>query len=111
MSQFPAEPWAKALVDAFNQLSLETTKALSGAAPVYKTLTFKTGVTVSASFPIDVKVDAPVTDARVAMVLTGTPSGAVFVTASMLSGGRLLRVSNISGLAASTSYSLRLALV
>ena len=107
---FPNEPWAKALVETFNKFSLETTRALTDVGGVQKTLTFKTGATVANSFPIDVKVESVIKSVRVAMVLTGVPSGAMSVTASMLSSGRSLRVSNISGLAANTSYSLRLAL-
>lgn len=110
LAQFPKEPWAKSLVDAFNQLALQTTQALTTVAPTLKTLTFTTGATVADSFPIDVKVEAPVTSARVAMVLSGTPSGAVTVQAKPLSGGKLLRVSLITGLAANTAYSIRLAL-
>lgn len=111
LSDFPAQPWAKKLVDAFNQFSLETTKALVATSAKYKTLDISTGTTVADSFPIDVPVSFIVTDVRVAMVLSGTPSGAVTVTASMLSGGKLLRVSSITGLAASSKYSIRLALV
>lgn len=107
---FPKTPWAKALVDALNQFSLQTTQALQVAGPKYKTINFTTGAVVADSFPIDIKVDAPVLDARVAMVLSGIPTGAVVLTAQMLSGGKLLRVSSISGLAANTPYTLRLAL-
>lgn len=110
LSDFPREPWAVKLVNAFNQMSLETTKALDAAGPKMRVLEFATGATVADSFPIDVPVDFIVTDARVAMVLKGTPSGAVTVTAQMLSGGKLLRVSSITGLSASTRYSIRLAL-
>lgn len=109
-TQFPKEPWAKALVDAFNQLSLQTTQALTGGGANYKTLTFKTGATVANSFPIDVKTAVSVTSARVAMVLSGEATGAVTVVAQPLSGGKTLRVSNITGLAANTAYSIRLAL-
>ncbi len=110
LEQFPKEPWAESLVDAFNQLALQTTQALTVVGPKYKTLDIKTGVTPANSFPIDVKVEAPPKSVRVAMVLAGTPSGAVSVTAQVLSGGKLVRVSNISGLAANTSYSIRLAM-
>lgn len=107
---FPLEPWAKPLVDSFNQLALQTTQALTVVAPKYKTLSFRTGATPANSFPIDVMVDAPPNSVRIAMVLTGIPSGAVTVVAQVLSGGRVLRVSSITGLAANTTYSLRLAL-
>ncbi len=113
LSMFPPEPWAKALVEAFNQLSLQSTQsaqALIGAGGKYKVLDIKTGASVAASFPIDVKVAEPVKSVRVAMVLTGVPTGAVSVEAQLLSGGRLVRVSNITGLAANTIYSIRLAL-
>ena len=107
---FPKEKWAEDLVKGLNQFALETTKALTVAAPVYKVLTFTTGVTVANSFPIDFPVEDIVNECRVAMVLKGVPSGAVSVVAQMLSGGKKLRVSTITGLAASTAYSIRLAL-
>lgn len=107
---FPKEPWAKPLVDAINQLSLQTTQATTRKGVTYKVLTFKTPASAADAFPIDIKVDAPVTDVRVALVLSGAPNGAVTVTAQMLSGGKLLRVSNITGLAANTAYSVRLAM-
>lgn len=110
LALFPKEPWAKALVDAFNQLSLQTTQALTGVGGVTKVLSFKTGATPANSFPIDVRVDSPPKSVRVAMVLSGVPSGAVTVVAQLLSGGKFLRVSNITGLAANTTYSIRLAL-
>ncbi len=111
LKDFPAQPWARKLVDAFNQLSLETSKALEGSAVTYKTLDIATGATVADSFPIDVPVTSIVKDVRVALVLSGAPASAVTVTAAMLSGGKLLRVSNITGLSASSRYSIRLALV
>lgn len=111
LADFPEQPWAKKLVDAFNQFSAETTKALVASQSTYKELDVKTGATVANAFPIDVPVSFIVKDVRVAMVLSGTPSGAVTVTASMLSGGKLLRVSSITGLSANSRYSLRLALV
>lgn len=110
LTQFPDAPWAKALVGAFNQLSQQVTQAGGATQPTFRELRLKTGPTPSKSFPIDVKVDAPVKSVSVALVVSGTPSGAVFATASMLSGGKLLRVSNISGLAANTEYTIRLAL-
>jgi hypothetical protein len=110
LSLFPQEPWATALVNAFNQLSLQTTQALSGVGGVLKEISFKTGATVANSFPIDIPVASPVKSARVAMVLSGLPTGPVTVVAAMLSGGKHLRVSSITGLAANTPYALRLAL-
>ncbi len=110
LAQFPQEPWAKALVEAFNQLSLETTQALTGIGANFKTLDIKTGATVANSFPIDIKVDRIVKSATLAMVLNGVLTGACTITAQVLSGGKLLRVTNITGLAANTSYSLRLRL-
>lgn len=107
---FPKESWARALVKGLNQFALETTRALTRAAPAYKVLTFTTGASVAASFPIDFPVESIVNDCRVALILEGTPAGAVSVTAAMLSGAKRLRVSYIYGLATSTRYSIRLAL-
>ncbi len=109
LGRFPKEPWAKDLVDAFNQLALQTTQALTMTAPALKTLKFTTGATVADSFPIDVPVTSPPSTWS-AMVLSGVPSGAVTVQAAPLSGGKLLRVSLITGLAADTAYSIRLVL-
>ncbi len=106
LADFPQEPWARSLVEAFNQLALQTTQALTGVGGQTKLL----NIAVNQAYPIDVPVTAPVTSARVAMVLSGTPTGAVTVLAQQLSGGRLLRISNITGLSASSTYSLRLAL-
>lgn len=102
--------WVRPLVDAFNQLSLQVTQALTSRADPYRVLEVVTEATPADAFPIDVPVGRIVTEARVAMVLAGAPAGAVTVVASMLSGGKLLRVSNITGLAANTRYSIRLAL-
>ncbi len=110
LEQFPKEPWARSLVEAFNQLSLETTQALTGTGANFKTLDIKTGATVADSFPINIKTDRIVNSVSLAMVLNGTLTGACTITAQALSGGKLLRVSNITGLAANTSYSLRLRL-
>ncbi len=110
LEQFPKESWAQSLVAGFNQFVVQTVAALRIAAPVYKVLSFTTGPTVSDSFPIAIQVDAPVSECRVGMILAGNPTGAVFAVAQNLSGGRLVNVTNITGLAANTFYSIRLAL-
>ncbi len=109
---FPKEPWAKALVEAFNQFALETTQAFDGAAQKFKTLKFKTGAVVANSFPIDMPVAAPVASVRVAQVIRGgTLAGsAITVQWTMLAGGKLARVTLITGLSVNTSYEIKLAM-
>ncbi len=107
---FPKEPWASSLVAALNQFSVQVVETFRATATRYKVLTFSTGADPATSFPIDVPVDEPPSDVRVAMVLSGAPSGPVTVLAQPLSGGKLLRVSSITGLAANSTYSIRLAL-
>lgn len=118
LEQFPKQPWAKALVSAFNQFVQQTVAALTRAAPTYKELSFKTATTVADSFPIDVTTAFPVKDARIACVVSGAPSGATAVRWQLLSqgaqqsqsGANSIRVSFIDGLAANTAYTIRLAL-
>jgi len=108
LEQFPAEPWARALVAGFNQFSTDVVSALRASGAVYKIINVTTTTDPADAFPIDVPVDGVVMEARVAMVLAGAPIGGVAVTARMLSLG-LLRVSYISGLAADSEYQIRLA--
>ncbi len=111
LAQFPKEPWAKSLVEAINQMSLETTAALASSEAKFKTLKFKTGAVVADSFPIDFPVPAPLSSMRVAKVEKGPSStGAVTVQWAMLTGGRQVQVQMITGLSVSSSYEIRLAL-
>lgn len=110
-AQFPLESWATSLVNAVNQFSREVVQSLSKSAKVYRVLSFSTGADPLASFPIDLQVDFVPVEVRVAMVLSGTPIGAVSVVAVPIMGdGQVLRVINVTGLAANSTYSLRLAL-
>ncbi len=110
LAQFPQESWAVSLVSAFNQFSVQVVNAFKIAAPKYKVLSFTTGAAVADSFPIDFPVETAPSDVRVAMVVNGAPSGAVTVVAQVLSGGKLVRVSSITGLSINTTYSIRLAM-
>ncbi len=110
-SQFPAEGWATSLVNQFNQFALETVRAFGFVTPKYKVLVISTGATVADSFPIDIPIDFAPTEVRVAMVLSGVPSGAVTVVGTpILANNPVLRVTSITGLAANSTYSIRLAM-
>jgi hypothetical protein len=110
VGDFPAEPWAKRLVEGVNQFSTETVKAIATAATVYKLLSFTTGSVVADSFPIDIPVEAPPLEVRVAQVVSGAPSAGEVpgLLWQPLSGGKTIRVSLISGLQARTAYVIRL---
>ncbi len=113
------EPWAVALTQAFNQLSLQATQAISDLQPAadqFKTLKFKTGGSVATSFPVDFPVPAPLVSMTIAQIIRGdvqTGSG-VSVSWSMLAqkarGGFMARVSAITGLSVNTLYEIKLAL-
>lgn len=112
LSKFPNEPWAKYLVDAINTFAVQTQQAIQSVPKeTLKTLKFRTGGTVANSFPIDIPVGGPLSTVRVAQVVRGgTLAGsAVSVQWTMLSGGRLARITLITGLSPSTSYEIKLA--
>lgn len=111
LGRFPREPWAQVLVSAFNQLALQVLQALNIAAPKYKTLDFTTGPDVTASFPLDIPVEAFPLDVRVAGVISGD-AGFEAVTpkwSNISTPGRCVRIRYITGLSANTTYSIRLA--
>lgn len=116
LSMFPEEPWARALVAAVNQLSVQVTQVATVAAPVYKTVSFKTKAAVADSFPIDIPSDIrrPI-NVQVAQVLSGTPESAPAVVwvfaADPLKGTGVIRLVFIYGLAPSTDYSISLAVL
>ncbi len=111
LEQFPREEWARSLVNALNQFSLETVASLTLQSPFYKDLTFTTAPLVADTFPIDFPVKSRPTDVHVATVLSGVPSGAVTVLWVSSGSGTTVRISSITGLAAATAYSIRLAVL
>lgn len=114
---FPKEPWAKALIDAFNKLSLQVAQTQQASAPTYKTLTFTTGTAISDSFPIDIPVVAVPNEMRIAKLLAGNTDGsAVTPQWTMLSRGQTsaqgltARLLSLSGLLPNTAYVIKLAI-
>lgn len=110
---FPKEEWARRLIDAINQFSVETVRAINVSTTDYtRELLFATGASVADAFPMDIAVDGPPNEVRIARVISGAPAaGAVpAILWERLSGGRSIRVSFISGLAPSTKYRLALAI-
>lgn len=110
--EFPKEPWAQSLVSGLNQFSVQTVQAFRIASVQYKILTFNSGLTSADSFPIDIPVDVLPSEIRIACVVNGEPAVGVGVTVRWraLGGGKSVRISEITGLAASTDYSIRLAM-
>lgn len=109
LEQFPKEPWAAGLVQAFNQLALQTTQALTGRLVRYQTLSFTTAPAVEDSFPIDVQADVMPNDVHISQVVTGTPTSAVSLIWTPLNGN-LARIIYIYGLASNTPYTFTLAM-
>lgn len=111
---FPNEPWAKMLVDAFNQLSAQVTQAASVATKETKSLKFTTGASVATSFPLDIPVERIPTDVRVSQVIGAVGSGANAAQWAVLArnskGVIVVRISLITGLLPSTKYEVRLTL-
>lgn len=109
---FPEGAWVRPLVESLNQFSQETTAALNAAGTTYKMLTVSTGATVAASFPIDLAVGFAPMEVRVAQVQEGTvtPGNAVTVQWQPLPAMGRVRITNISGLSANTTYRILLAM-
>lgn len=111
LSQFPPQPWAKSLVGAINQFAQQVVAAFKIAAPTDKLLDFKTGTTPADSFPIVFPVEQAPGALVVAQVVKGDAWTAAVVPrwSIVTSNGRLsVSVDFITGLAADTSYSIRL---
>lgn len=107
---FPKEPWAKELVGALNQFSVETVQAINVVTTTYRDVAFVTGALPSDSFPIDIPCERRPNEVRIAQLLSGQPEGVPGILWQPLSGGQLFRVTLISSLAANTTYRFRLAI-
>lgn len=107
-SDFPAGKCWDDLVEALNQFSVQTVQAFKTVNTAYRTLALDTGPTPADLFPLDLKSPGfQPSEVRVAKQAGDPFSGAVTVAWHLLGTGDV-RIDGITGLAANSSYSIRL---
>lgn len=108
-SDFPPDKCFDGLVAAINQFSNQTVQAINVAQTVYRDLNLSTSATVANLFPLDIKSPGfTPREVRVAQPPAGTTDACSVVWRLLANGD--IRITNITGLPASSSISLRLAI-
>ncbi len=108
-----ARTWAKDWVLSLNKFLAQTVAALKAipSAPAVKELSVLTGSAVADSFPIDFPNPIGESPNSVVLAYISTPgssvTSAVMVHWTMLAGD-IIRISLVTGLSASTQYTIRL---